>query len=168
MSSPVLEKPNLSQQFVLATDASHNHVIAALLQYDERGLPRTIGYFSKKLKPAEVRYSTTDREALAIGLACRQFNHYLWGAKFAIRTDHQPIVSAFKQKTKSTRINRWMLEMRDYRYKIKYKSGKRNMVADQLRKPVGSSIITYGEQSLSSVPITNPLSLYSSKRPSPR
>ncbi len=101
VSSPVLVKANLSQQFVLETDASQHHVDAVLLQYDEKGLPRTIGYFSKKLKPVEVRYSTTGREALAIVLACRQFNHYLWGAKFVIRTDHQPIVSVFKQKTKS-------------------------------------------------------------------
>ncbi len=136
VSSPVLVKANLSQQFVLETDASQHHVTAVLLQYDEKGLPCTIGYFSKKLKPAEVRYSTTDREALTIFLACRQFSHYLWRAKFVIRTNHQPIVSVFKQKAKSPRMNRWMLEMRDYRYKIEYQSGKRNMVVDQLSRPV--------------------------------
>ncbi len=112
MSSPVLVKANLSQQFVLETDASQHHVAAVLLQYDEKG-PRTIGYFSKKLKPAEVRYSTTNRAALAIVLACRQFHHYLWGSKFVVRTDHQAIVSVFKQRTKSPRMNRWLLEMRD-------------------------------------------------------
>ncbi len=33
-------------------------------------------------------------------------------------------------------MNRWMLEMRDYCYKIEYKSGKRNVVADKLSRPV--------------------------------
>ncbi len=47
VSSPVLVKANLSQQFVLETDASQHHVAAVLLQY-EKG-PRTIGYFSKNL-----------------------------------------------------------------------------------------------------------------------
>ncbi len=117
-SSPVLSKANLSQPFVLETDASQNHVGGVLLQYDDNNLPHTIGYFSKKLRPAEVRYSTTDREALAIVLACRHFNHYLWGTKFVIRTDHQPIVSVFRQRTKSPRMNRWMLEMRNYRFEI--------------------------------------------------
>ncbi len=88
------------------------------------------------MKPAESRYSTTDREALAIVLACRQFQHYLYGTKFTIRTDHQPIVSVFKQKTKCPRMNRWVFEMREYCYKIEYKSGKRNVVADQLSRPV--------------------------------
>ncbi len=129
----MLVKANLSQQFVLETDASQHHVAAVLLQYDEKG-PRTIGYFSKKLKAAEVRYSTTVREALAI--ACRQFHHFLWGSKFIVRTDHQPIVSVFRQRTKSPRMNRWILEMRNYCYKIEYKAGKRNVVTDQLSRPV--------------------------------
>ncbi len=33
-------------------------------------------------------------------------------------------------------MNRWVLEMRDYWYKIEYKAGKRNVVADQLSRPV--------------------------------
>ncbi len=70
MSSPVLVKANLSQPFVLETDASQHHVAEVLLQYDEKE-PRAIEYFSKKLKPEEIRYSTMDREALAIVLACR-------------------------------------------------------------------------------------------------
>ncbi len=88
VSSPILVKVNLSKQFILETDASQHHGAAVLLPYDDEGLPRAVGYFSKKLKPAEVRYSATDRETLATVLACRQFNHYLWGTKFIIRTDH--------------------------------------------------------------------------------
>ncbi len=136
VSSPVLVKAIFSRTFVLETDARQQHVAAVLLQYDPNGLPQTIDYFSKKLKPAEVRYSTTDREALAIVLACRQFHHYLLGTKFIIRNDHQPIVSVFKQRTKSPRMKRWMLEMRDFRYKIEYKMGKKYRVADQLSRPV--------------------------------
>ncbi len=111
LSFPILVKANLSRQFILETDASQHHVAAVLLQYDDEGLPRTIGYFSKRLRPTEVIYSTTDRESLAIVLACRQFNHYLWGTKFIIRTDHRPITAVFRQRTKSPRMNRWMLEM---------------------------------------------------------
>ncbi len=115
---------------------SQRHVAAVLLQYDEEGLPRTIGYYCKKLKPAEVQYATTDREALAVVLACRYFNHYLWGSRFTIRTDHQQLTSVFKQRTKSPRMCRWILEMRDYHYRVEFKPGKRNVVADQLSRPV--------------------------------
>ncbi len=71
VSAPVLVKADLSWPFVVETDASQHHVAGVLLQYDDRG-PRTIAYFSKKMKPVESRYSTTDRKALAIVLACRQ------------------------------------------------------------------------------------------------
>ncbi len=111
VNSPILIKANLSRRFLLETNASQHHIAAVLLQYEEEGLLRTIGYNSKKLKLVVVHYSTTDREALAIVLACRQFNHYLWGTKFVIRIDHQPIVSVFRQRTKSPRMKMWMLEM---------------------------------------------------------
>ncbi len=102
VTSPILVKANLSKQFTLETDASQHHVAAVLLQYDDKGLPRAVGYFSKKLRPAEVRYSATDREALAIFLACRQFHHYLWGTRFIIRTDNQPITTVFRQRNQVT------------------------------------------------------------------
>ncbi len=79
---------------------------------------------------------TTDREALAVVLACRHFNLYLWGIKFTIRTDHKPITVAFRQRTKLPRMNRWILEMRDYHYKVEFKQRKKNVVADQLSRPV--------------------------------
>ncbi len=136
VTSHILVKANLSKQFILETDASQHHVATVLLQYDDEGLLRAVGYFSKELKQAEVRYSATDRETLAIVLACRQFHHFLWGTRFITRTDHQPITTVFRQRTKSPRMNRWMLEMRDYRFRVEYKMGENNVVADQLSRPV--------------------------------
>ncbi len=135
VQAPVLAKADIRRPFILETDASQTHVAAVLMQYEE-GVPRVIAYFSKKLRPVETRYSTTDREALAIILACRQFHHFLWGTKCIIRTNHQPLVSIFKQRTKCPRMNRWVHEMREYRYTIQYKAGKRSVVADHLSRPV--------------------------------
>ncbi len=81
-------------------------------------------------------YSATDKEALAIVLACRSFHHYLWGTLFTVVTDHQPLTSIFKRKTKSPRMNRWILEMREYNYDIQYVKSKNNFVADHLSRPV--------------------------------
>ncbi len=50
VTSPILVKANLGKQFILETDASQHHVAAVLLQYDDHGLPRAIGYFSKKVE----------------------------------------------------------------------------------------------------------------------
>ena len=70
-----------------------------LLQKEKDGL-KSVGYFSKKLNKTEQKYSTTDKEALAIVRSCRFFHHNLWAKKFTIVTDHQPLMDIFKQKTK--------------------------------------------------------------------
>ncbi len=136
LDTPVLAKANMSKPFVLDTDASASHVGTVLMQYAEHKKPKVIAYFSKKLKPTEIKYSATDREALGIILACKQYHQYLWESRVTIRTDHQPLVSVFRRRTKSPRMNRWILEMRDYRYNLEYRTGQKNVVADHLGRPV--------------------------------
>ncbi len=143
-TAPILAKANIHKPFVLETDPSQHHVTAVLMQYNDNSLPQIVAYFLKKLWPVERQYSAMDREALAIVLACCQFNSYLWGTQFTIQTDHQPVVSVFKHKTKSPRMNRWILEMRDYQYRIEYKQGRKNVVTDHLSQPV--RVIQHNEE----------------------
>ncbi len=68
-------------------DASDIAVGAVLQQLiDDVWCP--ISYFSKKLKPSETRYSTFDRELLAMYLAIKHFRHFITGRDFHVRTDH--------------------------------------------------------------------------------
>ncbi len=90
-----------------------------LSQAQAHGSNRAVSHFSKRLKPAEAKYSVADKEALVVMLTCRNFYHYLWGTRFTITvTDHQPITSIFKKKAKSPRMTRWVLEMREFSYQI--------------------------------------------------
>lgn len=47
-------------------------------------------FFSRKMTPAETRYSTFDRELLAVYLAIQHFCHFLKGRHFYV-TDHKPL-----------------------------------------------------------------------------
>ncbi len=134
-SAPVLVRADVNKPFIVTTNASDTHVGGVLSQIQADGCNRAIGYFSRKLKGAECRYSATDKEALAVVLTCRHFNHFIWGSVFTIVTDHQPLTSIFKRKTKSPRMNRWVEEMKELQYKIEYIKGKRNAVADSLSRP---------------------------------
>lgn len=136
MDTPILARAQMNEPFLLTTDASNTHVGGVLSQIQPDGTNRPVGYFSKKLNSCETRYSATDKEALAVVLTCRNFHHYLWGTKFIVITDHQPLTSIFKRKTKSPRMNRWILEMREYSYNVQYVKGKDNCVADHLSRPV--------------------------------
>lgn len=77
------------------TDAS-DKVIGAVLQQYVDGQWKPMSFFSRKLKPAETRYSTFDRELLTIYLAVKHFRYFLEGRVFHVVTDHKPFTHAFK------------------------------------------------------------------------
>ena len=135
-TAPVLHKADLNLPYELHTDASGIAVGAALHQRHSDGKLYPIGFYSKKFRPVELRYSVTDKEALGVILSCRFFHHFLWGSKVEIKTDHKGLVSVFKRKTKSPRMTRWSLEMREYDFTITYQEGRANVVADQLSRCV--------------------------------
>ncbi len=136
MDAPVLVKAQVDQLFILTTDASNRHVGEVLSQIQLDGSNQPTGYFSKKLNLCETCYSAMDKEALAVMLTCRNFHHYLLGTRFTVITDHQLLTSIFKRKTKSPRMNRWLLEMREYNCESKYSKGRDNFVANHLSRPV--------------------------------
>ena len=51
------------------------------------------------MKPAETRYSTFDRELLAIYLAIKHFQHFVEGHQFHVLTDHKPLTFAFSTQS---------------------------------------------------------------------
>ncbi len=108
MDAPILLKVQIDKTFILSTDASNSHAGANLtIWYSPMAQTNqsvTSQKKKKKKKTCEVRYPTTDKEALAVILACWNFRHYLWGTPSTIVTVHQPITSIFKRKTKSTRV----------------------------------------------------------------
>ena len=134
LTEPVLTKFCGEMLHELHTDASKYHIGAVMLQKEKDGL-KSLGYFSKKLNTTEQKYSATDKEALAIVQACRFFHHYLWARRFTIVTDHQPLMNIFKQRTKCPRMSRYILEMRDYNFRIVYKKGISHRVPDALSRP---------------------------------
>ncbi len=79
VNAPILVKAQVDQPFILTTNASDTHVGGVLSQLQSDGANKPVGYFSKKLNPCETRCSATDKEALAIVLACQNFHHNLWG-----------------------------------------------------------------------------------------
>lgn len=90
-SHPILKSPDFEREFVLQTDASERGIGAVLSQLDDDGTDHPVGYFSRKLLPRETRYSTIEKECLAIKLGIQAFNTYLMGRKFQVQTDHRSL-----------------------------------------------------------------------------
>uniref|UniRef100_A0A8C6LCR8 ribonuclease H n=1 Tax=Nothobranchius furzeri TaxID=105023 RepID=A0A8C6LCR8_NOTFU len=76
--APVLQCPDFSLPFTVQTDASGVGLGAVLLQGDGE-VQRPVQYISRKLFPKEVKYSTIEKEALAIKWALDSLRYYLMG-----------------------------------------------------------------------------------------
>ena len=66
METPVLGVADPSRSYVLHTDASEQGLGAVLSQADCQGEEHLIAYASQKLLPRETKYSTIEKEYLAI------------------------------------------------------------------------------------------------------
>ncbi|BHF63679.1 hypothetical protein SprV_0200667300 [Sparganum proliferum] len=94
----LLTHPAPEAQLSLMVDAS-TVAVGAVLQQHLAGSTQPLAFFSKKLLPAETRYSTFDRELLAIYLAVKHFRHFLEGQEFTIFADHKPLTFAIHSRS---------------------------------------------------------------------
>ena len=115
------------------TDAL-NIAAGAVLQQLVDNSWQPISYFSRKFSPAETRYSTFDRELLAVYLAVKHFKHFVEGRKFFILTDHKPLIySLFCNPHRySPRLVRHLDYISQFTTDIRHVSDQANPVADTL------------------------------------
>lgn len=128
-NAPVLIYPDFSKPFTLTTDASNVALGSVLSQQN-----RPVAYYSRTLNSAEKNYSTIEKELVSILASCKHFRPYLFGKKFTIETDHNPLVWLSKIKEPNSRLIRWRLKLEEFDFEIKYKKGKENYVADALSR----------------------------------
>ena len=136
-SDPVLHIFNPSRDTYLISDASRVGIGAVLKQKDENDVMVPIAYFSKRLTSYQKNYSVPELECLGIVEATEHWRHYLYGRKFFVITDHQPLQWLQRMKTPSARIWNWKIRLADFQMEILYMPGKENDEADLLsRNPV--------------------------------
>ncbi|XP_053333593.1 uncharacterized protein LOC128507002 [Clarias gariepinus] len=96
-----------------------------------------IAFLSRKLLPRETRYSTVEKEGLAIKWALESLRYYLLGRKFLLETDHRALTWIHTIKDHNSRVTKWYLSLQPYQFKIQHQPGPQNKIADYLsRYPV--------------------------------
>ena len=127
--------PHLNADTCIIVDAS-DVAVGAVLQQHINSVPCPISYFSRKLRPAETRYSTFDRELLAIYLAIKHFRHFVEGRSFYVVTDHKPLTFALSTQSRnhSPRQVRHLDFIAQFTADIRYIKGSTNLAADALSR----------------------------------
>lgn len=83
---PIIQPPNWDFPFVLMCDGS-DYAIGAVLGQRVNKVPYTIYYASKTVNDAQLNYTTTEKELLAVVFALEKFHSYLIGTKIIVYTD---------------------------------------------------------------------------------
>ena len=134
---PILAYPDYDLPFTLHTDASNAGLGAVLYQRQDSKM-RVIAYASRTLTSTERNYNlhAGKLEFLALKWAvCEQFRDILYHAKsFTVYTDNNPLTYVFTSAKLNATTQRWVSELAEYNFDIKYRPGKSNIDADFLSR----------------------------------
>jgi hypothetical protein len=122
----LLAYPNFNKPFEIYTDASHLQLGSVISQ---DGKP--IAFYSRKLTDAQTRYTTTERELLAIVETLKEYRNIMLGQQITVWTDHKNLTC---KNITTERVMRWRLLLEEYGPDIKYIQGSKNIVADALSR----------------------------------
>ncbi|UYV74544.1 hypothetical protein LAZ67_12000082 [Cordylochernes scorpioides] len=130
----LLKYPQPNSTLSVMVDASNVAVGGVLQQLNDTAW-EPISFFSKKLSPAETKYSAFDRNLLAAFLSVKHFSYFLDGKTFMLFTDHKPLTYAFTSKSeRSPRQERHLNYLSQFSMDIRYVKGSENIVADTLSR----------------------------------
>uniref|UniRef100_A0A158P4K2 RNA-directed DNA polymerase n=1 Tax=Tetranychus urticae TaxID=32264 RepID=A0A158P4K2_TETUR len=136
LQDPVLVHFNPSDPIEVHCDASGIGVGAVLMHRIEKE-EKPVWYLSRLLHHAELRYSTTEKECLAIVFALEKLRPFISGLHFTVYTDHRALCWLKTKAKLPDRLLKWAIQLEQYSFDIVYRTGKSNVVADYLsRNPV--------------------------------
>ena len=122
----LLTHPDFSKPFEIHTDASKYQLGAVISQ---QGHP--IAFYSRKLTSAQLNYTTTEKELLAIVETLKEFRNILMGHTIIVYTDHKNLTY---KVFNTERVMRWRLICEEFGATLKYIKGSHNIIADCLSR----------------------------------
>ena len=122
-----------SKPVYICTDGSKVGVGGYIYQ-KVNGEERIVSYYSRSTTKDEKKWDTRHLEVLAIIVTLEHFNHYIDGLDLTLQTDHKNLKWLMDMKDPGGRLGRWVLRLQRHRFKVEYRPGKHNEVADALSR----------------------------------
>nr|GEV48156.1 reverse transcriptase domain-containing protein [Tanacetum cinerariifolium] len=129
----ILVVPDWNLPFELMCDASDFAIGAVLGQHKTKHF-QPIHYASKTMTEAQIHYTTTKKEMLAVVYAFEKFRPYLVLSKSIVYTDHSALKHLLSKQDAKPRLIRWVLLLQEFDIIIRDKKGKENLATDHLSR----------------------------------
>ncbi|GBG59999.1 hypothetical protein CBR_g329 [Chara braunii] len=134
ISGPVLIRPDPEKPFGIITDWQPEAISAILAQVGPSGLESVVEYASKSLPACKRNYAASTGECYAALWGISHFRAYLYGRKFTLVTDHEPLLALKKSKDNSGMIGRWATMLQSMDFDIRHRKHERHENADGLTR----------------------------------
>ena len=112
--------------FEIHTNASKLQLGSVIAQQN-----RPVAFYSRKLNPAQQRYTTTERELLSILETLKEFRNILLGQQVVVHTDH---LNLTHKQFNTNCVVRWRLIIEEYGVSLTYFEVTNSIVADALSR----------------------------------
>ncbi|XP_058446711.1 uncharacterized protein K02A2.6-like [Malaya genurostris] len=161
-SDLLLTHYNPALDIVVSADASSVGVGATLSHKFPDGTLKVVYHASRALTAAEKNYSQPDREGLAIIFAVTKFHKMLFGRRFHLQTDHEPLLRIFGSRKgipvyTSNRLQRWALTLLLYEFTIEHVPTAKFGNADILFRLISQHVRPEEDYVIASVSLENDL-----------
>ncbi|GBG61582.1 hypothetical protein CBR_g22379 [Chara braunii] len=134
ISALVLIRPDPKKSFVIITDWQPEAISAILAQVGPSGLESVVEYASKSVPACKRNYAAPTGECYAALWGINHFRAYLYGRKFTLVTDHEPLLAMKKSKDYSGMIGRWATVLQSMDFDIHHPKHERHGNADGLTR----------------------------------
>ena len=91
-------------------------------------------FISKNLTPAELNYTVTEKEFLAVVYSINKFRHYITSYEVFVHTDHSSIRFLMNKPITNGRVTQWLLLLQEFNIIIIDRPGKENLATDFLSR----------------------------------
>ncbi|GBG91141.1 hypothetical protein CBR_g52022 [Chara braunii] len=134
VTTPILIRPDPSRQFIFITDWQPEAILAILAQKGNDGKEHVIEYASRTVPDERRNDSAPQGECYAVVWSIQHFHPYLYGQKFLLVTNHEPLLALKKLTNYTGMIGRWAVRLQEYEFDIYHRKTERHGNADELTR----------------------------------